>query len=161
MNEALAASVQAMIDEGRCETVAGMRLVPLLALESETRIAIAEGMRWVAVPPDERPPFVYGPGTEQVLLEAIETPRRDFEQRLEEAARKVGLPAEEACDAFPYVGVVRAVLATTSPYLVRLALLWLRPTELRELREDLGRVARSPALPTVVKDLAAHLVVAD
>jgi hypothetical protein len=55
--------------------------------------------------------------------------------------------------------VVRAVLAKEHPYLTRLALEWLRTTELRELRAEIKQVARSTDMPHAVRDLAERLVV--
>ncbi len=159
MNQTLAAPVREALDGGRGEKIGSSRFLPLVTFESGTRLGIDEELRWIALPPDGRPPFVYGPGTEHVICEAIEVKRDVFDAELEEGARAVGLPADDALFAFPTVGLVRAVLAKDSPYLTRLALLWLRPTELRELRDDILRVSRQPNLPVPLKELAQRLVV--
>jgi hypothetical protein len=57
------------------------------------------------------------------------------------------------------VEVIRAVLARQSSYLTRLALEWIRPTELRELRREILAVREVPNLPVAVKQYAERLVV--
>ncbi len=91
--------------------------------------------------------------------EAIEWKRDRFDDALAETARALGLPEDALFLAFPATGVVRAVLAKRSSYMTRLALLWLLPSELRELREDILTVCRDAFMPTPVKDLAHRLVV--
>jgi hypothetical protein len=55
--------------------------------------------------------------------------------------------------------VIRAVLAKGFPYLTRLALLWIRNTELRELRAEILVVSRSGEMPVPIRDLAERLLV--
>jgi hypothetical protein len=159
MENTLGARVRELIEAGKGETIHGATALCLITLESQTRLALGADLRWIAFPPEGREPFIYGPGSEHVLCEAVEWKRDDFEAKLEEGARAHGLPPDEVVFAFPAVGMVRAVLAKAWPYLTRLALLWLRPTELRELRADILAVARTPNMPTPIKDLAERLVV--
>lgn len=159
MENTLGAAVRGLIEAGKGEQIKGLVVLPLLTLESETRLAIDADLRWIALPPDDRAPFIHGPGAEHVLSEVIEWKRDDFESRLEEGARAHGLPPDEVVFAFPAVGVLRGVLGKAFPYYTRLALLWVRPTELRELRADLLAVSKTPNMPTPIKDLAERLVV--
>jgi hypothetical protein len=55
--------------------------------------------------------------------------------------------------------VIRAVLEKEHPYLTRLALEWIRPTELRALRAELVAVTKAASMPLPVKDLAERLIV--
>jgi hypothetical protein len=159
MDEQLAARVRESLEAGQGQAIGDSRFLPLVTMDSETRLGIDSHLRWIALPPDGRPPFIYGPGTEHVICEAIEMKRDVFEARLEEGARAVGLPPDDVLFDFPTVGLVRSILEKGSPYLTRLALLWLRPTELRDLRADIARVAKTPNMPTPIKELAAHLIV--
>jgi hypothetical protein len=61
--------------------------------------------------------------------------------------------------AFPVADLVRAVLDKRISYLTRLALAWLRPTELRELRAEILAVSKDSFMPSPVRDLAGRLVV--
>jgi hypothetical protein len=155
----LAERVREILEAGGGDERAGIRFLPMVTLESETRFGLDASLGWVAVPPDDRPPFPCGAGTEHVLAEALEWKRDLFDAALEEAAGRHGLDPLEVQLAFPVAELVRGVLATRSPYLTRLALMWLRPTELRPLRTAISRVANDPELPAPVKDLAARLVV--
>lgn len=159
MSEELSARVREALEAGKGKTKGGMHYLPLATLESETVIGVDAELRWLAVPPDERPPFVYGPGTEHVLSEVIEWKREALETALESGAAALGLPLDDVLFSFPTVGIVRGILNKQSAYLTRLALQWLRTTELRELRADLVRVAEDKYLPRPVKDLASRLIV--
>ncbi len=134
------------------------RFLPLITLESGQRIGLTESAAWVAVP-EAGPPRVYAAEEAHVFYEVLESKRADFEDRIEEAARAAGLPAEEVVLSFPATGVVRAVLGKGLPYMTRLALLWLRTTELREARAEIVAVSRSPQMPVPIKELAEHLIV--
>mgnify|MGYP001025074766 CR=1 FL=1 len=61
--------------------------------------------------------------------------------------------------AMAVIELVRAVIAKRSSYLTRLALSFLRPSELRDLRSEILGVTQDPMMPTTVKDFAARLVV--
>jgi len=159
MDDTLRAAVRGLIEAGKGESIKCLSVLCLMTLESQTRLAVDADLRWLALPPDDRAPFVYGPGTEHVLCEVVEWKRDDFEAKLEEGARAHGLAPDEVVFAFPAVGMVRAVLAKGWPYLTRLALLWVRPTELRDLRPDILAVSKAPNIPTPLKDLADRLVV--
>lgn len=159
MSEELSTRVRDALEAGKGKTKDGVHYVPLVTLESETVIGLDAELRWLAVPPDERPPFVYGPGNEHVLSEVIEWKRADLEAAIESGAAALGLPEDDVLFSFPTVGIVRGILNKQSGYLIRLALQWLRTTELRELRADIARVAEDKYLPRPVKDLASRLIV--
>lgn len=158
MERSLSAAVQEALDAGRGEVVAGRRALPLLVMESGAHFALTAELGWLLVKPDGEVRAA-DPGDEHVLHEAIEQKRAAFELALEEAARAQGLEPDALVLAFPATRVVRAVLTRRMPYLVRLALLWLLPSELRELRADIVGVSRGHDLPLPVRELAAHLVV--
>ena len=134
------------------------RFLPLLTLESGQRIGLTAAAAWVAVPA-EGPPRVFTADEAHAFYEVLESKRSEVEDRLEEAARAAGLPPDDVVLAFPAAAVVRAVLGKNLPYMTRLALLWLRATELRELRADIVAVSRSPGMPVPIKDLAERLIV--
>jgi len=155
----LAARVREILEGGGGEERGGVRFLPLVTLESETRYGLDAAMTWVAVPPDERPALPGAPGSEHIFAEALEWKRDDFDAALEKAAGRHGLDGDALVLSFPALALVKTVLGTRSPYLTRLALLWLRPTELRDVRTELVRVAADAGLPTPVKELAGRLVV--
>lgn len=157
--------MRAILDGGGGEAFGDARFVPLVTLESEARCGLELRLEtkarlvWVSAPSDGRPLVRAEPGQEHLLYEVLETKRDDFEDRLAEGALAAGLPAEATVLAFPAIAVVRAVLAKEHAYLSRLALQWLLPSELRELRVDILRVIAARDMPTPVKDLAKRLVV--
>lgn len=134
------------------------RFLPLVTLESGQRIGLTAAAAWIAVPA-EGPPRAYADDDAHVFYEVLESKRADFDDRLEEAARAAGLPPDDVVLAFPAAGIVRAVLGKGLPYMTRLALLWLRTTELRELRADIVAVSRSPQSPVAIRELAERLIV--
>lgn len=159
MNDELLARVRAVLDEGKGATKDGRAFVPIVTLESETVIGIDRDGRWLAVPPDTREPLAFGPEREHVLCEALEWKRAAFDDAIEAGASACGLPADEVLLAFPSVPLARAILRKESGYLVRLALQWLLPSELREARPEIVEVTKRSGLPSPVKDLAARLLV--
>ncbi len=158
MAASLSEAVREALDAGRGEVLGGRAVLPLVTLESGGRVAIDAELGWSLLMPDGsvRPATA---GEEHVLYEAVEQKRAEFEGAIEDAARAVGLDPDAVVLAFPSTGVVRAVLARRVPFLVSLALRWLLPSELRELRPDILRVAQGSDLPRPVRELAEHLVV--
>lgn len=148
-----------VFEGGGGEEALGTRFLPLVTLDSETRLGLDPELRWVGVPTDGRPPFRCEPGSEHAFHEVLETKRRAFEDQLEEGARAHGLPADEVVLAFPAVAVMRGVIAKGLDYTTRLALLWALPSELRELREDLVRLASARTTSAPIKELASRLIV--
>ena len=148
-----------LLDGGGGEPAGAGRFLPLVTLDSGVRCGLDREACWVLVPDDGRPPIRYTPEAAHLFHEVLEQKRRRFDEALEEAARAQGLPAEEVLFSFPAVGVIRAVLAKQHPYLTRLALEWIGPTELRGLRAEIREVTRIPTMPAAIKDLAERLVV--
>jgi hypothetical protein len=163
MGETLKERLVEVLEGGGGEAAAaaapGERFLPLVTLESEMRIGLDREAHWVAAPPDGRAPFRVEPGGEHALYEVLESKRGDFEAKLEAAAREHGLPADEVVLAFPAVDVVRGVIAKGLPYMTRLALLWILPSELRELRADVVKIAGANEMPAPIRDLASRLIV--
>jgi hypothetical protein len=166
MTERLVTQVREILEGGRGEQSGDRQFVPLLSLDSGARYGIDAQGQWMALLPASaetrnEAATVYTQADPHAFYEALEQPRSVFETRLEEGARAVGLPPAEVVLSFPAVQLVRAVLARQSAYLIRRALLWIHPTELRELRPDLVRLVESPHLSTHVKDLAERLIVTE
>ena len=157
----LAPRLREIFDAGAGEPIEGGHFLPLTTLESGARLGLDASAAWIIVPDgsDGGPPRVYAPAQAHIFYEVLETRRHDFDDAVEAAAQAAGLPGEEVLFSFPAVPVVRAVLAKGLPYLSRLALLWLRNTELRELRADILAVSKSVDMPHALRELAAQLVV--
>lgn len=155
----LVAKLKEILEAGGGDVAAADRFLPLVTLDSGTRCGLDAEGRWLLVPDDGRPPVRYAPAQAHLFHEPLEWKRRRFDDALEAAARAAGLPAEAVLFAFPAVEVVRAVLAKEHPYLTRLALEWIGPTELRELRAEILAVTKVESMPRPVKDLAERLVV--
>ena len=134
------------------------RFVPLLTLDSGARCGLDGQAGWLLVP-GAGPAVRCTPATAHLFHEVLEQKRRHFDDALEASASALNLPGEEVVFAFPAVDVIRAVLAKEHPYLTRLALEWIGPTELRGLRAEIRAVTKAPGMPLPVKELAERLVV--
>jgi hypothetical protein len=159
MAETLSERVGAIIEGGGGESAGDMKFLPLITLESESRCGVDASLRWVCAPTDGRPASRCDPGNEHMLYEVLETKRDNFESKLADSAKALGLPPEEIVLAFPAIAVVRAVLEKELPYLTRLALQWILPSELRELRADIVKVTTARDIPSPIKEMAKRLVV--
>ncbi len=93
------------------------------------------------------------------FVEVLEHRRSDFDEQLERGAVELGLPALETLLSFPAVALIRVILTSFSQHFISLGLRWLLPSELRELREEIQRVANDKLMPQGLRELAAHLVV--
>lgn len=152
--------VRELLETGGGEPLEGGRFLPLVTLESGARVGLDSSATWVFAPE--------GGGAAQALahergrvffFEVLESKRDDFDASIEAAARAAGLPPEEVAFSFPAADVVRAVLARGLPSMTRLALSWLRLTEVRALRADIMAVSRDPTMPVPIRDLAERLTV--
>jgi hypothetical protein len=151
--------VRELLDGGGGEAAAGTDpFVPLVTLDSGARCGLDREAVWLFVAESGRA-VRYAPATAHLFHEVLEQKRRRFDDAVEEAARALGLPAEQVLFSFPAVDVIRAVLAKEHPYLTRLALEWIAPTELRTLRAEIRAVTRVLGMPLPVKELAERLVV--
>ncbi|WP_437682760.1 hypothetical protein [Sorangium sp. So ce131] len=158
MDGNLKEQVCALLEAGGGEPLDGGRFLPLVTLESGARVGLDGSAAWVFAP-EGGAAQVFAPERGQVFFEVLESRRDDFDARLEEAARAAGLPPEEVAFSFPAEQVVRSVLSKGLPTMTRLALSWLRLTEVRALRADIAAVSRDPTMPGAIRDLAERLTV--
>jgi hypothetical protein len=159
MTTSLAVRVSELLDGGAGEPLGEGRFLPLVFLESGANCGLDREARWLLVAEDGRAPVRFEVQNAHLFHEVLEWRRVRFDEALEAAARAHGLSPDDVVLAFPAVDVVRAVLAKQHPYLTRLALEWLGPTELRALRTEIRDVIRTPNMPLAVKELAERLVV--
>lgn len=157
MESTLRARVIEVLDRG--EGTAEPRFLPLLTLDSGARYGLNAELRWILAAAEGGALVTIDLDTVHLLHEAIEWKRERFDEALTEAARAHGLPEDELVFAFPVAALIRAVLEKRISYLTRLALAWLRPSELRELRIEILAVAKDSFLPAPVRGLAERLVV--
>jgi hypothetical protein len=159
MDATFSQAVRALAGEGKGESIAGSPFFALVTLDSGARVGVdGEGTFAIASAEND----ALAPYTEEeahIFHEVLEWKRNLFDDTLEEGARTHGLPPVEASLAFPAVGIVRAVLAKKMHYTTRLALAWLRPSELRDVQDDLRRVTQDRQLPTQLRDFAQRLLV--
>jgi hypothetical protein len=153
-----------LLDAGGGEPIPGTQehFVPLVTLDSDARVGLDAAGAWVLVPGEgaANPAVVrFAPGRGHLFHEVLEWKRRRFDDTLEDAARALGLPAEETLFSFPSIPVIRAILERETPYLTRLALEWIAPTELRPLRPEILAASKSADMPVPVRELAQRLVV--
>lgn len=158
MSDTLKKALSALFEAGGGEMAAERRVLVLFTLDSEMRVAIDAEARFHALAED-RPPTRFEPGTELVFCEVLETSRNRFEDRLCDAARVHSLPESDLLAAFPVLELVRSVLEKNMAHTTRLALLWVLPSELRELRADIIKASRHKDLPPAVKQLCERLIV--
>jgi hypothetical protein len=159
MTTSLAARISEILDGGGGEPLGEERFLVFATLDSGARCGLDREARWLLVPDDGRPAVRFEVASAHVFHETIEWRRARFDDAIEASARAHGLPPDEVVLTFPAVEVIRAVLAKQHPYLTRLALEWIGPTELRALRAEIREVTRVPNMPVAVKELAERLVV--
>jgi hypothetical protein len=157
--ESLAARLSEIFDAGGGEPAAEAQFLPLVTLDSGARCGLDREARWLLVPDDGRPPVRFDASAAYLFHEALEWRRARFDDALEAAARAHGLPPDDVVLGFPAIYVIRAVLSKQHPYLTRLALEWVGPTELRELRIEIREVTRTANMPVAVRELAERMVV--
>ena len=159
MESALGTRVREILEQGGGEPLGDARFLPLVTLESGARQGIDGALRWVQIPADGSAPVLISDGNVHLLHEAIEQRRDHFDEAIEQQARALGLPVDDLLFSYPVTALVRSILARRSSYLTRLALAWLRTTELRPLRDEILAVTRDSTMTGPVKDLATRLVV--
>ncbi|UQA56574.1 hypothetical protein [Polyangium aurulentum] len=159
MDLSLGARARALVEEGKGEVVTGGGFLPLVTLDSGARIGLDAEGRFAIADAEGSAVTPYADADGHVFHEALEWKRSRFDDALEEGARSLGLPVDDVLAAFPVAGVVRAVLGKGMHYTTRLALHWLRPSELREVRDDLLRISKDKTLPTPIRELAERLCV--
>lgn len=159
MSDTLKKALSLLFENGGGEPTPLGRVLALLTLESETRIAIDADKRFYALPADGRPVMRCEAGSEYMFYEVLESRRNHFEDQLCEAARKHSLPELELLSAFPSVEIIRGVLEKNMAHTTRLALLWALPSELRDLRADIIKASKAKHMPAAILELCERLVV--
>ena len=130
--------------------------VPLVSLDAQYGVVVDEegGMVWAKADGDEL--VMFAVGDEPHFVEVLEHPRRDFDAMIESGAKEHELAPTDALFSFPVFELVAAMLKTTAHYKY-LALQWILPSELRELRDDIKPLCDDRSLPVHVRDLAKRL----
>lgn len=144
------------IDGGLCERAGELAFLPLVTLESGARVGVDRDYAWI-VAPESGEPKRMSDTTAHYFYEVVEQPRAKLDDALEAGARAAGLDPNAVLVDFPSVAIARAVLARDVPHLQRLTLLWILPSERRDLRDEIDRIASSPLMPAPLKELAARL----
>jgi len=135
------------------------RFLPLLTLDSGARYGLDTELRWILAAAEGGAAVAITNDNVHLLHEAVEWKRDRFDETLAKRARVHALPEDEVVDAFPVTSLVRAMFEKRISYLTRLALLWLRPSELRELRVEILAISTDSYMPSPVRGLAERLVV--
>jgi len=165
MTEGLRAGFEALTADGRCEVVEGRAFVPLLTLESEMRYGLAlrdEELVWARAQdgaPGKAVLIFVEPGAEVRFVELVEHERDELESRVAAASEALGLDGAAAVASLPVLTIVGGLLNGRAALFCRQALRWLRPTELRPLRDAIAGVAEDRSLPQDVRSLAERLTV--
>jgi hypothetical protein len=146
-----------LVEDGVAETLGDEQFVSVLKLVSGARYGVVAGLRWAVV--DGERFTLFGAGNEKAFVEALEYVRADFDDQLEAGAAARGFDGMALMFAFPAIELVQAMLLSGSPHFSRLALAWLRPTEIRAVRDELIAVTKDTLLPKAVRELATRLVV--
>ncbi len=155
---------RARVEAGEAEQLRGHAFVALCTLESGARYGLCARLReelgplsWARVHDGELTLLL--PGTERHFVELLENGRDALDEAIAQGARALALDADEAIASLPAPELVGAILETRSPHYCRLGLGFLRPTELRGLRDAIAALAADGAMPQHVRELAQRLVV--
>jgi len=161
MGDVVSEVLSARIDAGGVEQIGDHPFVELVTLESEARYGLSVGSsgeaRWAQVNGDRL--ISFAPETARFFVEVLEHERSAFDDLIMGGAEGAGLPGTETLLSFPAVELVSAIVETRSAHFVRLGLLWLLPSELRLLREEIVAICQDSGLPQTLRDLAGRLVV--
>lgn len=157
MQGTVEARVQELVEAGKGETIFSTRFFPLVELDSGARVGLDAQARFAVTLPDSL--CVFAPEAAHMFHEVLEWKRNKFDDALEAGAKTHGLPAIEVSLSFPATGIVRAVLVKNMHYTTRLALQWLRPSELRDVQAEIRMIAADRATPTALRDFALRLLV--
>lgn len=159
MEGSFAPRLRALVEEGKGEVLGQTRFFTLVTLDSGARIGLDEAAQFILVREDGASIVPFSLAEAYVFHEVVESRRNAFDDALEDGARALGLPALDVALAFPAIDIVRAVLAKNVHYTTRLALSWLRPSELRDMRDDIKRIIEDRYTPPPIRDLAERLLV--
>jgi hypothetical protein len=156
MHATVEARIRELVEGGGGETVFAARFFPLVELDSGALVGLDEKAQFAITLPDVL--CTFAPDTGHMFHEVLEWKRNKFDDALEEGAKVHGLAPLEVSFAFPATGIVRAVLVKNMHYTTRLALQWLRPSEMRDVQVEIRRIADDRATPTQIRDFAARLL---
>ncbi len=148
-----------LVEKGKGEPLGATRFFALITLDSGARIGLDQTGRFVLVREEDPQLVAFSIEDAYFFHEVVESRRRSFDEAVEESAKGLGLPAIEVSLAFPAVEIVRAVLLKNMHYTTRLALGWLHPSELRDVRDEIKRIATDRYTPTSLRDFAERLIV--
>lgn len=157
MHGPVEARIRELVEGGGGEAIFATRFFPLVELDSGARVGLDAQARFAITLPDAL--CTYAPEAGHMFHEVLEWKRSKFDDALEEGAAVHGLAPIEVSLAFPATGIVRAVLVKNMHYTTRLALQWLRPTELRDVQVEIRHIVQDRATPTQLRDFAARLLV--
>ncbi len=157
MSDALRERFDAIVEAGDSEGVQDRHFVAIFTLDSGLRYGLVDDLSWALVDGDRL--TVFQNGTETAFVEVLEHRRQQFDERLEQGAAACGFPAEEVLFSFPAMEIVRVMVEGASQHFCRLAMLWVKPSELRPLRSVLLGAAENSGWPAALRDLARRLVV--
>ena len=149
--------IHELVEAGGGETIFATRFFPLVELDSGTRVGLDAQARFAITHPDAL--CIYAPDEGHMFHEVLEMKRNQFDDALEAGAKVHGLDAIEVSLSFPASGIVRAVLVKNMHYTTRLALQWLRPSEVRDVQVEIRRIVQDRRNPTVLRDFATRLLV--
>jgi hypothetical protein len=138
------------------------RFVEILSFDARFGVACdadGENVAWARQVEPGAALVRFTPTAAKHFVELLEQPRRGLDEQIEAAAHKLGMPVDPLLLSLPSVELVRAMLKSGSPHYCRVALQWLVPTELRELRDDIAPLVDDRNLPIMVRELAEHLLV--
>jgi len=145
-----------LVAAGAGEPLFATRFFPLVELDSGARVGLDAQARFVIALPDELCICSFDNG--HMFHEVLEWNRNKFDDALEQGAKPHGLPPLEVSLSFPASEIVRAVLVKNMHYTTRLALQWLRPSELRDVQVEIRKIAEDRKTPTVLRDFAARML---
>lgn len=146
-----------LVEAGAGEPIFSTRFFPLVELDSGSRVGLDAEGRFAITHPDAL--WVFATEHGHMFHEVLEWPRNKFDDALEQGAKLHGLPALEVSLSFPAAEIVRAVLIKNMHYTTRLALQWLRPSEIRDVQVEIRRITEDRKTPTVLRDFAARLLI--
>ena len=156
MHGTVEARIRELVERNGGEIFLGTRFFPLVDLDSGARVGLDAEARFAITLADAL--CAYAPDDAHVFHEVLEWKRNDFDDALERGAAAHGLVPIEVSLAFPSTGIVRAVLVKNMHYTTRLALQWLRPSEMRDVQVEVRRLVNDRATPTQLRDFAARLI---
>lgn len=159
MHATVEARIHELVECGGGELFFSSRFFPLVELDSGARVGLDTQSRFVVTLPESL--CVYSPNAGHMFHEVLEWSRNKFDDALENGAKSHGLPAVEVSLAFPASGIIRAVLIKNMHYTTRLALQWLRPSELRDVQTEIRHIVEDRATPNTLRDFANRLILRD